>query len=123
MHKPESVPENYTNKIFWDFEVETDLLIPTRKPDSEISNKKFKKRSHHQVKSVVLMDNRVKIKENQQIDKYLELARELTKLYNVKVNLIPTIIGPLGTVSKSLEMGLEESEIWARIETIQIIAF
>ena len=30
MHKPESVLENKTHKILWDFEVQTDHLIPAR---------------------------------------------------------------------------------------------
>ena len=33
MHKPESVLENVTHKILWDFEVQTDPKIQVRKPD------------------------------------------------------------------------------------------
>ena len=33
MHKPESVLENKTHKILCDFEIQTDHLIPARKPD------------------------------------------------------------------------------------------
>ena len=43
MHKPESVLENETHKILWDFEIQTDHLIPTRKPDLVQINKKKKK--------------------------------------------------------------------------------
>ena len=32
MHKPESILENETNKILWDFEIQTDHLIPARRP-------------------------------------------------------------------------------------------
>ena len=33
MQKSETVLENETDKIMWDFEVQTDHLIPARKPD------------------------------------------------------------------------------------------
>ena len=36
------------------------------------------------------------------MDKYLELARELKKLLNIKVTIIPIVIGALGTVTKGL---------------------
>ena len=31
IHKPESVQENEIHKIFWDFEIQTDPLIPDRR--------------------------------------------------------------------------------------------
>ena len=50
------------------------------------------------------------------MDKYLDLARELKKLWNMKVKVIPIVVGAHGTVPKGLEKGLE---IRGRIETIQ----
>ena len=40
MHKPESVKENETRKMVFNFWKETDHLIPVRRPDQEIVNKK-----------------------------------------------------------------------------------
>ena len=40
IHKPESVLENGTHKILWDFEIQTDHLIPARKADLELIKKK-----------------------------------------------------------------------------------
>ena len=40
MHKPESVNENEKHKILWDFEIQTDHLIPTKKLDLMIINQK-----------------------------------------------------------------------------------
>ena len=34
MYNSESVLENKTQKILWDFEIQTDHQIPTRRPDS-----------------------------------------------------------------------------------------
>ena len=33
MHNPESVLENETQNILWDFEIQTDHLISVRRPD------------------------------------------------------------------------------------------
>ena len=37
-HKPESVLENETNKILWDFEIQTDRPITARRPDLMLIN-------------------------------------------------------------------------------------
>ena len=57
MHKPEYIQENETQKILWDFEIQTVHLIPARKPDLIVINKKENLssfgfcRSHHTVKN------------------------------------------------------------------------
>ena len=66
----------------------------------------------------VSADHRVKLKESEK-KKYLDLARELKKLWNMKVTFIPIIIGALGTVTERLLMGLEDLKIRGRIKTIQ----
>ena len=45
-------------------------------------------------------DQRVKLKENEKKDKYPDLARELKKLWHMKVTVIPIVIGTLGIVTK-----------------------
>ena len=47
-----------------------------------------------------LADHRVKLKVSKKRDKYLDLARELKKLWNMKVTVIPVEIGALGTITK-----------------------
>ena len=44
MHKPESVLENETHKLYWGFEIQTDHLISAKRPDLIIIKKKKKKR-------------------------------------------------------------------------------
>ena len=67
-------------------------------------------------------DHRVKIKENKERDKYLDLARELRKLWNMKVTVILVVIGAFGMIFKGLERGLEQLEIRGRGGNIQITA-
>ena len=64
-------------------------------------------------------DHKVKLKEGEKRDTYLDLAREQKKLWNMKLTVKPIIIGALGTITKGLVKGLEESEIRTRIEIIQ----
>ena len=54
---------------------------------------------------VVPADHSVKLKECEKKDKYLDFARELKKLWNVKVTIIPIVIGALGTVTKEWIQG------------------
>ena len=55
--------------------------------------------------------------------KSLDLARELKKLSNMRVTVIPIVLGSLGTVPKGFEMELVGLEIEERIKTIQTTAF
>ena len=48
-------------------------------------------------------DHRIKPKESEKKDKYLDLTRELEKkLWNMKMTIIPIVIGAFGTVTKGL---------------------
>ena len=62
---------------------------------------------------------RVKVKENEKIYKYLELARELKKLWIMKMAVLLIIIGSQRTVFKDLEKRSVELEIRVRIEIIR----
>ena len=66
----------------------------------------------------VLTNHRVKLKESEKRDKYLDHARELKKLWNRKVTVIPIVIGMLSTVTKGLVKRLENLEIRGQVETI-----
>ena len=100
MHNPAPVLENNTNKLLWDFDVHTDHLISARRPDLIIINKN--RRILKIVDFAVPADHRIKLKEWKRKDKYFDLARELKKLWNMKVTIIPIVIGAFGTVTKGL---------------------
>ena len=84
-------------------------------------NKK-KNRICKTVDFAVPADHRLILKENEKKDKYLDFARELKKLWNMKVTIVPIVIGALGTVTKGLLKGLEDLEVGGRVETIQTTA-
>ena len=65
-----------------------------------IINNKKKKKICKIVDFVVPADHRIKLKECEKRDKYFNLARELKKLWNMKVTIIPIVIGAFGTITK-----------------------
>ena len=64
----------------------------------------------------ITKDYSVEIKESKKINKYLDFAIELKKIWNMKKTVIPIVVGIFRTVSKSLG----QLEITGRIKTIQI---
>ena len=45
-------------------------------------------------------DHRIKLNEREKTDKYLDLARELKNLWNMKAAIVPIVIGAFVTVTK-----------------------
>ena len=82
-------------------------------------NNQQKKKTCKIVDFAVPADHWIKLKESEKKDKYLDLARELKKLWNMKVTFIQIIIRDFGTVTQGLIKGLEDLEIKGRVETIQ----
>ena len=64
------------------------------------------------------------MKECEKKNKYVDLARELKKkqLWNMKVTILPIVIGAFGTVTKGLLKGPVDLEVGRRVETIQTTA-
>ena len=124
MHNPASVLENVTHKLLWDFDIHTDHLISARRPDliTISKKKKKKKRICKTVDFTVPADHRIKLKECEKFDNYLDLAMEWKKLWNMQVTIIPIVIGAFVTVTKRLRKGLSHLEVVGRVETIQTTA-
>ena len=106
MYNPAPVLENDTHKLLWDFDIQTDHRISARRPDRIIINKKMK--ICKVVDFAVPADHRIKLKESEKRDTYIDLARELKKRWNMKVSILPVVIGAFGTVTKELLKGLED---------------
>ena len=87
MHNYEYILENETHKLLWDFEIQTAYHISARRPDLVIIKKKKKKKKRKKKKKKkqtcrivdfgVPADHRLKLKESEKRDKYLDLAREV----------------------------------------------
>ena len=107
-----------TPMVFWYTNGSPNLGQKTR----PYNNQQKKKTTCKIVDFAVPADHRIKLKECEKKDKYLDLVRELKKLWNIKVLSIPVGIGAFGTVTKGLLKGLEELKIRGRVETIQTTA-
>ena len=71
MYNQAPVLENDTHKLQWDFNIQTDPLIPARRPDLIIINNKKKKKQKKKRESaklltlLVLSDHRINLKESE----------------------------------------------------------
>ena len=111
-NNPESVLDNEKNKLLWDFEIQTDHLLSTRQPDLvTLPNCGL----YHPSRPLSKIERKRR-------DKFLDLGGELKKLWDIKVTVIPILIGTLGTVTKGLVKELKELEIRAQVETDQTTA-
>ena len=120
MDNPESVLQYGTRKVFKGFHIPIDyqarllliLLIVKKKKRKE--KKRKEKKFCRIVNFAVLADHRIRLKESEKRDKYQHFARELKKLWNIKVTVIPIVIVALGRDTKGLVLELENLEIRKR---------
>ena len=64
-------------------------------------------------------DSRIEEKEKEKIEKYQDLRRELEKIWNGRVKIIPLVMGSLGAVPKQFDKRLKETGITAEIAQVQ----
>ena len=57
-------------------------------------------------------DNNVSSEESEKIDKYRDLAIELTSLLNMTCDVVPIVVGCLGCVTRMLETNLRKLHIY-----------
>ena len=77
IHNPGPVLKNDSHKLLLDFNIQTDHLIPARRTDFIIINKR--KKNCKIVDFAVPADHRINLNESEKKNKYLDLVRELKK--------------------------------------------
>ena len=78
----------------------------------------MKKRSCKTIDFAVPADSRIEEKEKDKIEKYQGLGRELQKIWNVKVTIIPLVVGSLGGIPK--QFGNRLKQIGITVGTAQV---
>ena len=63
-------------------------------------------------------DSRIEGKEKDKIEKYQDLGRESQKIWNVKVKIIPLVVGSLGAIPK--QFGNRLKQIGVTVGTAQV---
>ena len=105
-HRRAVVMENDKCKIPWDFTVQADHEVYVRRPDVIVVQKD--KYICQITDFACPYDGRVDSKELEKIEHYQDLARELRKIWNMKVKVILLVIGALGTTPIKLRNWLKE---------------
>ena len=101
----------------WDFSIQTDHVIEARRPDLILVDTKSK--ICKIIDFAVPGDSRIEEKEKDKIEKYQDLGRELQKIWNVKVKIIPLVVGSLGAIPKQLGNRLKQIGITAGTGQVQ----
>ena len=101
-HEPDGVIESKGYKILWDFTIQCDIKIETRRPDFVVIDKTKK-----EVKIVDLAmpgDERVNKRKVGKTEKYKMLKDEIARMWGMKeVIVIPVVVGALGAISTGFE--------------------
>ena len=117
-HQPEGVSRKGNTKILWDFNIQCDHEIEARRPDIVVVNEDAKECKIIDV--AVPWDSRVRAKEREKIEKYLNLKREIATMWGMKkVTVIPVVIGSLGVVAKEFDKWIEKIGINLRAGHVQ----
>ena len=103
----------------WDFSIQIDHVIKPRTLDLVVADKK--ERSCKIIDFAVPGVSRIEEKEKDKIEKYQELGKELQKIWNVKVKIIPLVVGSLGAIPKQFDNRLKQIGITAGTEQVQKI--
>ena len=98
--------ENEGCKILWDFPIQSDTVIEHRRSHIVCIDKIVK--SCLIIDVAVPGDQNIIVKEQEKIDKYQDLRIEVGKLWKFKAEVVPVVVGALGTISQS-EIPLKEN--------------
>ena len=96
--------------------IQCDNVIVERRPDIAIVNKMEK--TVIIIDDAVSGDKRIIDKEKENIEKYQNLEREILRLWNLKkIDVIPVVLGALGSVIKNFEKYVDKIEIKVDLHT------
>ena len=102
LHNPQTVSENINHNLIWDMNVQCDNVIVEWRPAIVIVNKMEK--TEIIIDVAIPRDKRTISKENEKIEKYQNLKREILRLWNIKkIDVIPVVLGALGRVTENFE--------------------
>ena len=106
-HAPEDVIENEEVKILWDVMIQCDREIKAKKLDVVVVNKNERRCAI--IDMAIPGDITVGEQEKEKIERYQEIKREIKRMWNNRsINVIPVVVGALGSTSKKLKKCIEE---------------
>ena len=99
----------------WDFSLQTDQIIEAQRPDLVVVDKK--ERRCKITDFAVPGESRIEEKEKDKTEKYQDLGGKLQKIWNVKVKMIPLVVGSLGAIPKQIGNRLKQIGITVGLDT------
>ena len=119
LHVPNVVTETEDGKvtIYWDKPIKTDRKVKYNRPDVVVIDRE--ENMWYIVDFAIPMDHHVKEKEEEKIDKYMDLVVEVRIQFRVKTVILPIVLGALGTVPVKLSETLKKLEREAVIGSLQ----
>ena len=99
-----------------DFSIHADQVIEAQRPDLVVVDKRG---TCEIIDFAVPGDSRIEEKEKEKIEKYQDLGRQLQKIWNVKVKIIPLAVGSLGAIPKQFGNRLKQIGITAGTAQVQ----
>ena len=100
----------------WDFSIQTNHVIEAWRPDLAVVDKK--ERSCEIIDFAVPGDSRTEEKEKDKTEECQDLGRELQKIWNVKVKIMPLVVGSLGAIPN--QFGNRLKQIGITVGTAQV---
>ena len=100
-HKPDTVTENEEVTVLWHMQVHTDRAIKANKPDIIIKSKKEK--LFMLIDMAVPSDRNISVKAAEKLSKYKDLEIEIERMWGMKMQIVPGVIGALGVIKKGID--------------------
>ena len=94
------------------------FVLEVQRPNFIVVDKK--KKTSKIIDFLVSGDSRFEENEKEKIEKYLDLRRELKKIWNVRLKIIPLVVGSLGATAKQFSKRLKETDITAEKWQVQL---
>ena len=104
--------------ILWDMPINTDKEIKANRPDIVIKDKS--KGLCTLIDMSVPSKRNASTKEVEKIAKYKDLDIEISKMWSMKTNVIPIVIGALGLIRKGINRYVEQIPGNIRVEVLQM---
>ena len=93
------------------------MLLEAPRLDLVVVDKK--KKTCKIIDFAVQGDSRIERKEKEKIEKYQDLRREFQKIWNVRVKIIPLVVGFSGAIPREFGNRLKETGITVEIGQVQ----
>ena len=119
-HQPSTVVDTDTVTILWDMPVHTDRELKANKPDIIVKDKKEKRCMI--IDMAVPSEYNTSVKVTEKLSKYKDLEIEISRMWGMKTETIPVVIGSLGLMKKGLEKFSDRIPGNIDLNTVQKIA-